>query len=448
VYRLTLTSTLTGKKELFSTLREDNSLTLYVCGITPYDYAHVGHGRCYVTFDVLYRILQQLEYAVTYCRNFTDIDDKLITKATKEYGDPLRYKDIAQRYINAYHEDMTALGCQSPAYEPRVTETIPEIIQFIKELIDTGHAYRVDGDVYFRITTFPEYGKLSKRSLDDLIAGARVQINEKKQDPLDFALWKSEPEGSYWQSPWGWGRPGWHIECSAMARKFLGDHIDIHGGGMDLIFPHHENEIAQSESLVGSPFARWWVHNAFVRINQEKMSKSLGNFFTLRDVFAQFDPMIVRYTILQHHYRSPLDFSFDELEAAKKSYQRLCKLFAGQEAADSQVITKFTTTVAHSMMQMLCDDLNTPGMFGIVFENFKFIQENKEACQEVQLILQNILGLELELLPEKQVEITPEIQALIDQREQARQAKDWARADMLREQLREFGIEVSDKASK
>ncbi|HVW99488.1 MAG TPA: cysteine--tRNA ligase [Candidatus Babeliaceae bacterium] len=440
---LTLTSTLSGKKDVFKPIYPQGPITLYVCGITPYDYAHVGHGRCYVTFDLLYRLLEHSGYKVLYCRNFTDIDDKLIAKAEKEFGDPLQYGKIAQRYVDAYNQDMKALACKDPVYEPRVTQVIPEIIAFIQELIATGHAYAIEGDVYFSIASFSDYGKLSKRSLDELLVGARVHVNEIKKNPLDFALWKAEAEGMYWESPWGWGRPGWHIECSAMARKFLGEHLDIHGGGMDLIFPHHENEIAQSESLVGCPFARYWIHNAFVRINQEKMSKSLGNFFTLRDVFAKFDPMVVRYTILQHHYRSPLDFSFEELESAQKSYQRLCKLFLDRSELVSS--GQLYSSVAQSMLAMLYDDLNTPGMFGIVFENFRKLQDDVQLRREVYTILNSVLGLTLQPLAEKVIEITPEIQALMDEREAARMAKDWSRADKIRAQLKSLGVEVSDK---
>ncbi len=280
---LYLTNSLTGKKEEFKPITPGHVL-MYVCGVTPYDKAHVGHGRCYITFDVLFRLLTFLGYKVSYCRNFTDIDDKILNKAEKEFGDRQRYKDISARYIASYHADMQKINCLPPTFEPRVTETIQPIIDFIAGLIQEGKAYAVDGDVYFRINAFPEYGKLSKHKLQDLHAGVRVELNSKKEHPLDFALWKAEPDGTFWKSPWGYGRPGWHIECSAMASKYLAQHIDIHAGGLDLMFPHHENEIAQSEALQGAPFARYWVHNGFVQVNNEKMSKSLGNFFMLEDV--------------------------------------------------------------------------------------------------------------------------------------------------------------------
>ena len=476
---LSLTTTTTGKKKLFVP-RESGKVSLYVCGITPYDFSHIGHGRCYVTFDLLYRLLQALGYEVAYCRNFTDIDDKLLNKARVEFGDEQRYHEIATRFINAYHEDMQQLDCLTPAYEPLVTQTIPQIIAFIEGLIDKGYAYAVQGDVYFHVKKFTGYGRLSHRKLDELQAGARVAVAEEKQDPLDFALWKSESEGKFWKSPWGWGRPGWHIECSAMAYAYLGTTIDIHGGGMDLIFPHHENEVAQSESFLGQEFARYWVHNAFVRIDKEKMSKSLGNFFTLRDVFAKFDPMVLRYYFLNHHYRSPLDFSWEDLEVAQKSYQRLCKIFGIlRQAQDETVGGDFKNStlrlvlseaersrrmseiplienilasvspddreIIQKMINFICDDLNTPGMFGIVFEHLPHLANNKTLAQAMYRIIRGILGLALVPLPEKQIAITPEMQVLLDEREQARKDKNWKRADELRDQLKQLGFEVQDK---
>lgn len=440
---ITLTNTLTGKKEPL-TVVQPRVVNLYVCGITPYDYAHVGHGRCYVTFDILVRTLRLMDYTVRYCRNFTDIDDKLLDRAQREWGDKFRFYEVAQKYMDAYHEDMQALSCLTPTVEPLVTQTIPEIITFVEALIKEGYAYHVDGDVYYRVKKFSGYGKLSKRNIADLQAGARVEINEKKEDPLDFALWKGEQEGTFWKSPWGYGRPGWHIECSAMARHHLGDHIDIHGGGMDLIFPHHENEIAQSEALVGEPFSTHWLHNAFVRIDQEKMSKSLGNFFTLRDVFKTFDPMVVRFYFLQHHYRSPLDFSFDDLQVAQKTYRKLCRFFAsladGQKEVTYQDVQH--SPVFQKLVEFVCDDLNTVGALGVVFEN---LQETSSELLAIRFFLQKVLGLALEVLPEKHKEITSEMQFLIDQREAARAAKDWKLADTLRDQLTALGFEVQDK---
>lgn len=417
---------------------------MYVCGITPYDYAHMGHGRCYVTFDILHRLLTLLGYEVSYCRNFTDIDDKLLNKAELELGDRTRYAEIAERYIKAFHQDMAALNCNNPDYEPRVTETIPEIITFIEGLIKDGKAYEVAGDVYYSISSFPAYGELSKRNLDDLMAGARVEVSDLKKNPLDFALWKAEPEGMFWKSPWGYGRPGWHIECSAMAKKFLGDQLDLHGGGMDLIFPHHENEKAQSEGLLHEQFVRYWVHNAFVMIKKEKMSKSLGNFFTLRDIFERYNPMIVRYYFLNHYFRAPLEFSFEDLDMAQKSYQRLCKVF-GDHHCSSCSAGIHSSPLIKNMLSFLVDDLNTVGMMGVVFEHLNELKNDVNELCQVKKLLTNVLGLTLELIPEKEAPITPEIQKLFDEREQARAEKNWKRADELRDQIKTLGFEVQDK---
>lgn len=439
--QLLLTNTLSGKKELFEP-RTPGNVLMYVCGITPYDHAHIGHGRCSVTFDVLYRLLNYLGYTVTYARNFTDVDDKLLNRAAKEYGDYMRYGEVAQRYIDSFTADVSALNCLRPTVEPRVTQVIADIITFVQGLIDKGHAYVVDGDVYYAVRSFPTYGKLSKRSIDDLQVGARVEVNEKKHDPLDFALWKAEPEGQFWKSPWGYGRPGWHIECSAMAAKFLGPHIDIHGGGMDLIFPHHENEIAQSEGLHnGERFARYWMHNAFVQINKEKMSKSLGNFFTLKQVFEQFDPQVVRFYYLNHNYTIPLEFSFEGLQAAQKTYKRLCIQFDRVQP----VISDEQDATVKAMVALLCDDLNGAGAFGVLFDRLNTIKDNEKSLAAIKGFMQQVMGLTLAPLAEKTVEMTPEIAALLEQREQARKAKDWKKADELRDQLRKLGFDVADK---
>ena len=445
---LKITNTLSGHKELFKSL-QDHVVQMYVCGITPYDYAHIGHGRVYVTFDVLYRLLRLMGNEVRYCRNFTDIDDKLLTRALKEFGDEKEYTQVAQRFIDAFKEDMATLACLPPMFEPKVTESIDEIIAFVNGLIQAGKAYEVEGDVYYHIPSFPEYGKLSKQKLDDLEVGARVEENKKKKNPLDFALWKSEPKGAFWKSPWGWGRPGWAIECSAMAAKHLGKQIDIHAGGMDLIFPHHENEIAQTEGLTGIQFSTYWMHNAFVRINKEKMSKSLGNFFTLRDVFKQFDPMVIRFYYLSHHYRAPLDFSFDDIQAVQKSYQRLCRAFKEHVAINNQSYEQISESqIVNDMLSFVSDDLNTPGMFGVLFENLSDLQRNPHEMCHVKAFLQAVLGLSLEPLPEKEVAITSEIESLLAQREEARIAKDWKRADEIRDQLATLGYAVQDKKSK
>jgi len=441
--KLLLTNTLTRKKEEFKS-REPGKVSMYVCGVTPYDDAHIGHGRCYVTFDILYRLLKFLGYDVKYARNFTDIDDKLLNRAEKELGDRLRYKEVAERYMKSFSDDMRSLNCLTPDFEPRATETIDDMIELIGKLIDKGHAYESAGDVYYSVRSFPDYGKLSKRDIEDLKVGARVDVNEKKKDPLDFALWKSEPEGSFWKSPWGWGRPGWHIECSAMSTKLLAPHIDIHGGGMDLIFPHHENEIAQSEGVYGPNFTNYWLHNAFVRVNKEKMSKSLGNFFTLRDVLKEFDPMVVRFYYLNHNYNIPLDFSDEGLKAAEKTYKRLVRIFEGApESISSQEIASHP--LVQQMLGFLTDDLNTAGMMGVVFENLETLKADKSAAAAVKSLFQDVLGLTLAHIKEKEVEITPEVEALIKRREEARAAKNWAESDRIRDQLREMGVDLQDK---
>jgi cysteinyl-tRNA synthetase len=431
---------------------QDNTIKLYVCGITPYDAPHIGHGRCYVTFDLLYRLLEFLGYKVVYCRNFTDIDDKLLAKSEKEFGTPFKFADIAQRYIDIFDRDMQLLNCKKPTFEPRVTQTIPEIIALVQELIKADKAYVVDGDVYFSIDSYPEYGALSHRNLEDLQAGARVAVDTRKRNPLDFALWKSEPDGHYYKSPWGYGRPGWHIECSAMAKKFLGETIDVHGGGMDLIFPHHENELAQSQAIQKEPFVKVWAHNAFVQINKEKMSKSLGNFFTLDDIFKQFDPQAVRFYFLQHQYRNPLDFSVHDLEVAQNSYKKLAKQFAIirplpliQPPLVVSEVESMAGAIITQMLNFLKDDLNTPGMFGVLYKHIDEVLANPLVAGSVKSLLQNVLGLTLVPLPEKIQEITPEIQQLLEERIAARAAKDWAKSDTIRDQLKALGYDVQDK---
>ncbi|MHB1697295.1 MAG: cysteine--tRNA ligase [bacterium] len=313
-------NTLSLSKEIFKPLNEDKVL-MYVCGITAYDLSHIGHARAYITFDIIYRYLTHLGYNVVYVRNFTDIDDKIIKKANEENS---TVEKISSKYINEYHSDMNALSVLNPTYEPRATETITEMVDLISELINKGNAYEVNGDVFFRVDSFRGYGKLSHKNIDELIAGSRIPANEEKENLLDFALWKRSKDGEpSWDSPWGKGRPGWHIECSAMSMKFLGESIDIHGGGSDLIFPHHENEIAQSESYTGKKFVNYWIHNGFVNINSEKMSKSLKNFVTVRDVLDKFHPEALRLFFMFTHYRSFIDFSFEGIESAKQSLARL-----------------------------------------------------------------------------------------------------------------------------
>lgn len=442
---LRITNSLTGQKELFKPLI-DKKVNLYVCGITPYDFSHIGHGRCYVIFDMLYRFLSFLDYKVTYCRNFTDIDDKLLNRAIKEHGNAIKYIEIAEKYIDAYHDDMQALNCLAPDQEPRVTQTIPQIITFVQGLIEKGAAYELDGSVYFRVRNFANYGKLSKQDVNDLRSGARVGIDDAKEDSLDFALWKKDDISVSFESPWGFGRPGWHIECSAMAHDCFNGTVDIHGGGMDLLFPHHENEIAQYESLYSAPFVNYWMHNAFVRINKEKMSKSLDNFFTIKDILNDFDPMVLRFYFLKHYYRGPLDFSQEDLVVAEKTYKRLVTFFADADIdniLDTNLI-KFNPVV-EQMVACLSDDFNTSGMFGVLFENLNELQENIYAKEMVKHFVINVLGLTLTPVREKVIERTAEIEELFALRQQARADKNWALSDSLRDQLKALGFDVQDR---
>ncbi len=445
---LIITNTLKRKKENFVPLNK-NKVGMYVCGVTPYADSHIGHGRCYTNFDILYRLLKFLEYDVTYVRNITDIDDKLINKALAETGSVSDYLTIAQKYTKNFWQDMQTLNNLKPDYEPKVTENISEIIKFIEKLITKKHAYVLDGDVYFDVKSFSEYGKLSGKNIDDLKLGARVDIDERKKHPTDFVLWKGNKEDLFWETPWGYGRPGWHIECSVIAQKFLGETIDIHGGGMDLIFPHHENEIAQSECHGSKEFARYWVHNAFININKEKMSKSLGNFFTLRAIFEKIDPMVLRFYFLQHGYRTPIEFTLQSLSASKTAYEKLVSVFenidVGNEKIDLEVAQ--SNSLLSSMLVALCDDLNTPKLLGILFENLFEIKKTESLATLVKCFMNKLLGLKLDALEEKTV-LTPEIEDLLRKREVARKEKKWELADSIRDQLLKKGYEVQDKKIK
>ena len=475
--KITFTNSLTKKKELFIPQKEF-SVSLYVCGITPYDFSHIGHGRCYVVFDLLVRFLRLAGYNVSYVRNYTDIDDKIINRVQEKWQNNILSlcSIFTEKYIQNYKKEMLMLGCIEPTKEPKVTEHIKEIVCFIQDLIDKKSAYVLDGDVYFDISSFSEYGKLSGKKIDELEAGARVKVDERKNNPGDFVLWKGNDTNSFWRAPWGYGRPGWHIECSAMVKKYLGKMVDIHGGGMDLIFPHHENEIAQSESINNKPFARYWLHNAFVNINKEKMSKSIGNTVLLKDIFEQYDSMVLRYFFIQHHYRTPIDFSFEELESVKTAYKKLIANFT-HFAEDSVLIscgdedkdmTEPLNTVAiqlletkgeggtfknfysshplvKEMLDALADDLNSPKVLGLIFQNLSEIKNTISLWLSTKKIIQEVLGLSLEPLSEKKIEITSEIQKLIDERNKARNEKDWNRSDAIREELQKLGIDVHDK---
>jgi cysteinyl-tRNA synthetase len=442
--KIKLTNTLSKKEEVFVPIK-DKKVSMYVCGITPYDHSHIGHGRCYVVYDILLRLFKILGYEVNYVRNFTDIDDKILNKTKEEFGDISDYAKIASRFIDAYHKDMQSLGCLKPSHEPKVSENVPQIIKFIEELIKKNKAYVVGHDVYFDISSFPDYGKLSNRKVEDLLVGARVEASSEKRNPADFVLWKGNKENLFWKAPWGHGRPGWHIECSVLAQKYLGDVIDIHGGGMDLIFPHHENEIAQSESLHGKEFSRFWIHNAFVNLNKEKMSKSLGNVFSLKDIFEKFDPMILRFYFLQHHFKTPIDFSFEYLEASSKAYKKLVNLFADIDVeADYKFSESEKNPLILEMIGALCDNLNMPKLLGILFENIQKIDDESRK-REIKNFLTTTTGLTFEAIEAEEIVITPEIKKLIEERNQARVEKNWKKADEIRGKLKEMGIEAQDQ---
>lgn len=431
---------------------------LYVCGMTVYDYCHLGHARVLVVFDVVYRYLKSLGYEVTYVRNITDIDDKIIKRAN-ENAEP--WQELTGRFIAAMHEDAKALAVLPPAAEPRATDHIEPIIAMIERLIERGHAYlAANGDVYYEVRSFDGYGKLSGKSIDDLRSGARVDPGEQKRDPLDFVLWKAAKPGEpSWDSPWGPGRPGWHIECSAMSTQALGDTFDIHGGGADLAFPHHENEIAQSEGATGHEFVRYWMHNGFVRINEEKMSKSLGNFFTVREILKTYRPEEIRYFMLTSHYRSPLNYSDEQLLGARQALQRLYTALVGLDisAAPKREGSEFMQSFGAAMD----DDFNTPQALAVLFELVREINRHKgqnpteAAALGAELVqmgaVLGILQAEPEAWLKGQGQLDgglgdAEIQFLIDQRLAARQAKNWAEADRIRDLLKEQGIQLEDGA--
>jgi len=475
---LKIYNTLTGKKEDFAPLKP-GEVKIYTCGVTVYDYNHVGHGRSLIVFDMIRRYLRYLGYNVIFVRNFTDVDDKIINRAKNEC---LPFSVISDKFIKEYFDDAEKFRIEPADVEPRVTTHIPDIINFIQKLIDAGYAYEADGDVYFSVRKFKEYGKLSKRSIDELLAGARIEPGEKKRDPLDFALWKSAKAGEpYWESPWGKGRPGWHTECCAMIFKHLGETIDIHGGGLDLTFPHHENEIAQAEALTGKPFARYWIHNGLVTVNGQKMSKSLGNYITLKEIYSKYEPDILRLLVLSVHYRSPLDFSWDKMEETKKAYERLKNAIEEAEVLNKLPIEENFEGDLYNAIQKaqsgfysaMSDDFNTPealaSLFGLVREmnilrdkaikhggiSKKALESYKEAAKTLHDIGRDIFGLFDSLQPcvkqeevkviEKEESINEDlIQVLIEAREKARKEKQFAIADLIRDKLAEKGIILED----
>lgn len=468
-------NTLTGTKEIFTPL-QPGKVGMYVCGVTVYDYCHIGHARANIVFDIVYRYLKYSGYEVTYVRNYTDVDDKIIQRAN-ERG--ISSTALAQEFIQAFDEDMAALGLEKPTIEPKATEHMDEIIALVQQLIDAGKAYAVDGDVYFAVQSFDNYLQLSKRNLDDMQAGARIAPGEKKRNPMDFALWKgAKPNEPAWPSPWGEGRPGWHIECSAMSTRYLGESFDIHGGGKDLIFPHHENEIAQSEAASGKPFVKYWIHNGFVNVNQEKMSKSLGNFFTIRDILQQYDPEVVRFFILSAHYRSPIDFSEQNLKEARHG---LSRFYEGLHAAaqvlkqcdiDSSIATTAGEELKERFRTAMDDDFNSAQAIGFLFDGVrnmnrlmseKKFRKNAEKVAAVNALYQalqelggvlGLFGAEPESWLERQkmgaladMDISAEeIEEKIAQRLQARQEKDFACSDSIRDELEARGILLLDSA--
>ena len=452
-------NTLTQTKEAFKPI-DEGKVRIYVCGITTYDYCHLGHARMLVAFDMVVRHLRSHGYEVTYVRNITDIDDKILARA-RENGEV--FSDLTERFITAMHEDERALSILPPDQEPRATAHIEQIIAMIEKLIATDFAYRADnGDVYFSVMQFPDYGRLSKKKMDELLDGARIEVGELKRDPRDFALWKAAADDAVgWDSPWGYGRPGWHIECSAMSTCSLGDTFDIHGGGSDLMFPHHENEIAQSEAASGCTFAKLWMHNGPLRVDNEKMSKSLNNFFTVREVLKEYDGEVVRQLLIASHYRSPINYSEQSLQQAAKVLERLYTALKDLDIANAKSLT--SSRFEKAFLAAMDDDFNTPKAFAVLFDMMKEINRQKSAGMETGMerdtesasqlgALLVKLGGHLGLLQRQpqdflRGEVDPaRVEQLIAAREQARADKDWARADQIRDQLSAMKVVVEDGA--
>jgi cysteinyl-tRNA synthetase len=458
-------NTLRGQREPFKPMKE-SEVRMYVCGITPYDVPHLGHGRCYVVFDVIRRVLTAQGYKVRFVQNFTDVDDKIIARAAEKGIKP---SELVKANIDDFFTKMDALGIRRADVYPKVTEHIPDIIALIRKLVDKKVAYTLEGDVYYSVRQFPAYGKLSKRPLEELQSGARIDINKEKRDPLDFALWKAskpnDPPEVCWDSPWGKGRPGWHIECSVMALKHLGGQFDIHGGGLDLIFPHHENEIAQSEAATGMPFANVWIHNGFVTRNLVKMSKSLGNFFTLSEIFAKYPPAVVRYMLLTVHYRSPLDFSDELLDQSRQSFiglrnalfnatRVLQKQARGVDESNqpTEAVAKQADALIVEYSEALTDDFNTPAALGILFQLVNLLNKqfsgNSVSRGSVRYLLEKIRQaadvLGLDIFSFMQDFVPADVTALAEERETARKNKKWADADQLRKKILDHGYVVED----
>ncbi len=453
-------NSLTNKKEEFKSI-VPGEVKMYSCGPTVYNYFHIGNARPFIIFDTLRRYLEYTGYKVTFVQNFTDIDDKMIKNANAE---GITVKELAEKFINEYFIDAKGLGIKEATIHPKATENIDAIIDTVKKLEEKGYAYNVGGNVYFRTKKFESYGKLSHQPLEDLEAGARIEVNTDKEDPMDFVLWKNKKEGEpYWESPWGQGRPGWHIECSAMVNKYLGDTIDIHSGGKDLIFPHHENEIAQSEALSGKPFANYWLHNGFINIDNKKMSKSEGNFFTVRDIVKEFDYPVIRFFMLSAHYRSPINFSKDLVTQAKVGLERILNtidnvnyILSNQteekmSETEREIYLSFETYKA-KFKEAMDDDLNTADAISHIFSlvrevNTKINNEgtySKELCKKtVSLITEliSVLGISYK---GKEDDLDKEVEALIEKRQEARKNKDFKLADEIRDKLTDMGIILED----
>lgn len=452
-------NTMTRKKEEFIPL-DAAETKIYVCGPTVYNYFHIGNARPFVVFDTLRRYLEYCGQKVAFVQNFTDVDDKIINRAREEGLTP---GEIGDKYVAEYYKDAAAINVRKATVHPRVTENMNEIIKFVSGLIEKGYAYEVNGDVYYSTRKFKDYGKLSKQNIEDLESGARIDVGDIKQDPLDFALWKARKTDDEiaWESPWGMGRPGWHIECSVMSTKYLGDTIDIHAGGQDLMFPHHENEIAQTEAMTGKPFANYWMHNGYITIDNEKMSKSKGNFFTVRDILKHYDGDVIRYFLLSGHYRNPINFSDDLMEQAKNSLARMRNAKSNLEhliengektmpEAEKGVFNDLSR-YRDEFKKAMDDDLNTADAISAIFELIRDIntavRDGSSApfaskCLELLLELTGVLGLLTE--EKRESELEPEIEALIDERQQARKNKDFKRADEIRDILKEKGITLKD----
>ena len=453
-----LYNSITRKKEEFIPLTP-GEIKMYVCGPTVYNYFHIGNGRTFIIFDTIRRYFEYRGYKVNYVQNFTDIDDKMIKKANEE---ETTLRNLGDKYIDEYYKDADGLNIKRATVNPRATEYVEEMIEFIQGLIEKGYAYEVQGDVYYRTKKFENYGRLIGQNLEDLQAGARINVDERKEDPMDFALWKAKKPGEpAWESPWGEGRPGWHIECSCMAKKLLGDTIDIHAGGMDLAFPHHENEIAQSEALTGKTFANYWIHGAFLNVNNEKMSKSLNNFFTAREILSDYNADVVRFLMLSGHYRVQLNFSKELLDSAKSSVERLYNAIANLENLIEEVSTEGITdkekeyilsldTYRQKYIEKMDDDFNTADAITAIFDLIRDINTNininssKEVCVEALKIIRE-LGEPLGILQNStKMSLEEEIEKLIEERQQARKDRNFALADKIRDDLKARDIVLED----